>query len=188
MPNEAQAHVTQLLHRWRDGEQRAYDELVTLVYPQLRALAGRCISGEQPGHTLSATALVHEAYLRIVGAEVEWADRVHFFSIAARVMRRILVDHAKSKATGKRGAGAAKVPVDEAVPVTAAPEAQILDVHEALDNLAQVDRRKADLVELIYFGGLSYPEAAAALGISEATVHRELRLAKAWLHSTLESE
>jgi RNA polymerase sigma factor (TIGR02999 family) len=186
--NESQTHVTQLLRRWREGEQRAYDELVTLVYPQLRALAGRCMGGEQPGHTLSATALVHEAYLRIVGAEVEWADRVHFFAIAARVMRRILVDHAKSKATGKRGAGASKVPIDEAIPVTGTPEEQILDVHEALEKLTEVDRRKADLVELIYFGGLSYPEAAAALGISEATVHRELRLAKAWLHNTLRSD
>lgn len=182
---EAGQHVTQLLHRWRGGEQKAYDELISLVYPQLRSLAARCMSAEQQGHTLSATALVHEAYVRIVGAEVDWADRVHFFAIAARVMRHILVDYAKSKKSAKRGGAAAIVTLDEAVAVGGAPEEQLIDVHEALEKLAALDQRKADLVELIYFGGLSYAEAAAALEISEATVHRELRLAKAWLHNAL---
>ncbi len=180
--------VTVLLHAWRNGDQNARQELVTVVYPQLRALAARYMSGENSGHTLNATGLVHEAYLKILGSKVSWEDRVHFFAVAARIMRHILTDHAKSKHRAKRGGAAAKISLDDAVVVSAAPEECLLDLDEALENLAKIDSRKADLVELIYFGGLNQLEAGAALNISEATVHRELRLAKAWLYRALNQE
>ncbi len=180
-------HVTGLLHSWRQGESAAREELITLVYPQLRSLAARYMSSESGGHTLSATALVHEAYMRILGSAVSWEDRVHFFAVAARVMRHILVDHAKSRRRAKRGGSAAKISLDDVVVISAAPEESLLDLHEALEHLAALDQRKSDLVEMVYFGGLSQLEAAAALNISEATVQRELRLAKAWLHHALDT-
>jgi RNA polymerase sigma factor (TIGR02999 family) len=178
--------VTGLLHQWRQGDDRAREELIGVVYPQLRSLAARYMHAENDGHTLSATALVHEAYLRILGSNVSWEDRVHFFAVAARVMRHVLVDHAKSRRRAKRGGAAAKISLDDVVVVSAAPEENLLDLHEALDQLATIDQRKADLVEMVYFGGLSQVEAGSALGISEATVQREIRLAKAWLHAALE--
>jgi RNA polymerase sigma factor (TIGR02999 family) len=177
--------VTQLLHAWRAGETDAREKLITLVYPQLRSLAARHMSSESGGHTLSATGLVHEAYIKILGSDVAWDDRVHFFAVAARVMRHILVDHAKGKHREKRGGAAAKISLDDVVVVSSSPSEQLTDLDEALQNLAKVDQRKADLVELLYFGGLSQLEAAAALGISESTVQRELRLAKAWLYRAL---
>ena len=143
------------------------------------------MSGEKSGHTLSATGLVHEAYLKILGSEVPWEDRVHFFAVSARVMRHILVDHAKANRREKRGGLAAKVSLEEAVVISPEPEERLLDLDEALRNLAELDRRKADLVELVYFGGMSQEEAAAALNISEATVQRDLRMAKAWLYRAL---
>jgi RNA polymerase sigma factor (TIGR02999 family) len=177
--------VTQLLHAWRAGETDAREKLITLVYPQLRSLAARHMNNESGGHTLSATGLVHEAYIKMLGSDVAWDDRVHFFAVAARVMRHILVDHAKAKHREKRGGAAAKISLDDVVIVSASPSEQLTDLDEALQNLAKVDQRKADLVELLYFGGLSQLEAAAALGISESTVQRDLRLAKAWLYRAL---
>ena len=188
-PDVSSSHqVTTLLHAWRNGDQDARAELVTIVYPQLRSLAAHYMSNENSGHTLNATGLVHEAYLKIMGSKVPWEDRVHFFAVAARMMRHILVDHAKSKRRAKRGGAAAKISLDDVVVVSAAPEEYLLDLDEALKNLAKIDGRKADLVELVYFGGLNQVEAGAALNISEATVQRELRLAKAWLHRALNQE
>ncbi|MFN7922235.1 MAG: sigma-70 family RNA polymerase sigma factor [Bryobacteraceae bacterium] len=180
--------VTALLRQWRSGREEARDELVALVYPQLRALAQRYMGRESEGHTLSATALVHEAYMKIMGTGGDWEDRAHFFAVSARVMRHILIDHAKTKHRAKRGGGAAKLSLDDVAVVSDAPEDQLLDLHEALDNLAAMDPRKAQLVELAYFGGLNLVEAGTVLGISQATVQREMRLAKAWLYNALRKE
>ena len=158
---------------------------MAIVYPQLRSLASRYMSGEKSGHTLSATGLVHEAYLKILGAEVPWEDRVHFFAVSARVMRHILVDHAKANRREKRGGFAAKVSLEDAIVISPEPEARLLDLDEALRSLAELDQRKAELIELLYFGGMSQSEAAAVLNISEATVQRDLRMAKAWLYRAL---
>jgi RNA polymerase sigma factor (TIGR02999 family) len=156
-----------------------------VVYEQLRKLAARCLRAERPDHTLRATALVHEAYLRLVDADVAWQDRVHFFAVSARLLRRILVDHAKANHRQKRGGGAEKVTLDEALLVGPQSSGGIVELDEALQRLAAHDQRKSELIELLCFGGLTYDEAATALKISPATVHRELKLAKAWLHRAL---
>lgn len=177
--------VTSLLHAWRSGESAAYGQLIAIVYPKLRALAARFMRGDQGAETLNATGLVHEAYLKILGTELPWADRAHFFAVSARAMRQILVDHAKANRRQKRGGSAAKISIEDAVVISPAPEARLLDLDEALRNLAQIDKRKADLVELLYFGGLNQAEAAEALNVSEATVQRDLKMAKAWLYRAL---
>lgn len=177
--------VTVLLHAWREGRASAREELMEFVYPQLRSLAARYMSAESAGHTLSATGLVHEAYLKMLGSDVSWQDRVHFFAVSARVMRHILVDHAKANRREKRGGGGAKISLEDAIVISPQPEERILEVDEALKNLAAMDQRKADLIELVYFGGMTQTEAAEALNISEATVQRDLRLAKAWLYRAL---
>ncbi|MBV9268429.1 MAG: sigma-70 family RNA polymerase sigma factor [Acidobacteriaceae bacterium] len=183
--NASARDLTVLLHAWREGQPDAREELVRRVYPQLRSLASRYLSSEKPGHTLNATGLVHEAFLKIVGADISWADRAHFFAISARVMRQILVDHAKSHGRVKRGGAAPKLSLEDAVVIAPAPEERLLDLDEALHELAAIDSRKAQLVEMVYFGGLSQAEAAEVLGVSEATVQRDLRLAKAWLYRAL---
>jgi len=177
--------VTQLLRQWGNGNKQALDELMPFVYDQLRKLASNCLRAERPDHTLRATALVHEAYMRLVDSDVAWQDRVHFFAVSARMLRRILVDHAKSNNRQKRGGEFQKVTLDEAVLVGPQGDAGILDLDEALHRLAAHDQRKSELIELLFFGGLTYDEAAAALNISPATVHRELTLAKAWLYREL---
>jgi RNA polymerase sigma factor (TIGR02999 family) len=177
--------VTRLLKEWGGGNKEALDQLMPLVYDQLRALAARCLSSERPEHTLRATALVNEAYLRLAGSELTFNDRVHFYAVAARLLRHILVDHAKALQRAKRGGGAVKLSLDEALVVGQAAPSGILDLDDALKRLAVHDARKAEVVELIFFGGLTYDEAAAMLNISPATVHRELRMAKAWLHRDL---
>jgi RNA polymerase sigma factor (TIGR02999 family) len=177
--------VTQLLRQWGSGSKEALDELMPVVYEQLRKLASRCLRAERPDHTLRATALVHEAYLRLVDADVAWEDRVHFYAVSARMLRRILVDHAKAHRRDKRGGGAEKITLDEAVMIGPQADAGILDLDEALVRLAAHDQRKSELIELLFFGGLTYDEAAGALKISPATVHRELTMAKAWLHREL---
>jgi RNA polymerase sigma factor (TIGR02999 family) len=177
--------VTQLLHQWRGGNKEALDQLMPFVYDQLRKLASNCLRGERPDHTLRATALVHEAYARLVDSEVEWQDRVHFYAVSARILRRILVDYAKARNREKRGGEFQKVPLDEAVLVGPESDKGLTDLDEALVRLAAQDQRKSDLIELLFFGGLTYDEAAAALNISPATVHRELTLAKAWLYREL---
>jgi RNA polymerase sigma factor (TIGR02999 family) len=177
--------VTQLLKEAGRGNQQAVDNLIPLVYDQLRHLAARCLMAESPGHTLRATALVHEAYLRLAGAETEWQDRVQFYAVAARMMRRILVDHARARSRQKRGSGAEKVSLDEAIMVGEENSLDLVDLDEALQKLAELDPRKSQIVELLFFGGLTTEESAAALNISLATLHRELKLAKAWLHRAL---
>jgi RNA polymerase sigma-70 factor (ECF subfamily) len=177
--------VTKLLQEWSNGNKGALDELMPLVYDQLRRLASRCLRDECPDHTLRATALVNEAYLRLVDADVAWQDRAHFFAIAARLLRRVLVDHAKSHNRQRRGGGAEKITFDEAVLVGPEVSSGILDLDEALQRLATHDERKSQIIELLFFGGLTYDETAVALSISPATVHRELIMAKAWLHREL---
>ncbi len=177
--------VTQLLAAWRSGDTGHLDRLLPLVYAELHQLAQRQMRAERPGHTLQATALVHEAFLRLSGADVPWQDRVHFFALAANTMRRVLVDHAKARRRGKRGGGAAHLPLEEALHVRESPSEDVEALDEALERLAARDARKARVVELHYFAGLNYDEIAEALSISPATVDRDLRFAKAWLFADL---
>jgi len=184
MPTEREA-VTRLLRQWNEGNKAALDELMPVVYDQLHRLAAKSLRSERPDHTLRATALVNEAYLRLVNADVQWQDRVHFFAIAARMLRRILVDHAKADQREKRGGGAEKVEFDEAVMIGPQTTAGIIELDLALRRLADHDQRKSEIIELLCFGGLTYDETAEALKISPATVHRELKMAKAFLHREL---
>ncbi len=187
-PPEPQA-VTRLLTAWQSGDTAALDELTPLIYEELRQRARHYMRREPAGHTLQATAIVHEALLRLMGAEVRWQDRGHFFAVAARQMRRILVDHARARRRIKRG-GALRIeaPGPAAVRDDAAGELELLEVDAALDKLAQRDERLARLVELHYFAGLSYAEMARALEVSESTIHRQLRLARAWLLGELSEQ
>lgn len=177
--------ITQLLRQWGNGDKAALDELMPVVYDQLHKLAARSLRGEHPNHSLAATALVNEAYLRLVDANVAWQDRVHFFAVSARLLRRILVDYARAGHRQKRGGHAEMVPLEEAVVVGPESLAGLLELDTALRALAAQDPRKSEIVELLCFGGLTYDETAAALSISPATVHRELKLARAWLHREL---
>jgi RNA polymerase sigma factor (TIGR02999 family) len=179
--------VTELLRQWGSGDKQALDQLMPLVYDQLRKLASRYLRAERPDHTLAATALVHEAYLRLVDVDVAWQDRIHFFVVSARILRRILVDHARTNKREKRGGEADKVPLDEAIVVGPQSSGKVLDLDEALQRLAAHDPRKSEIIELRCFGGLTHEETAAALGISTATVLREMRMAKAWLRRELAS-
>lgn len=178
--------VTQLLNQFGAGNQEAQNQLAGLVYDSLKRLASRHMKGERAGHTLQTTALVHEAYERLVVADVSWQDRAHFYAVAARAMRRILVDHAKSRRRDKRGAGLAPVGLDDVLLVAPERPADLVDLDEALSRLASFDERKSRLIELHFFGGLTYEETAKALGVSPATVDRELRFAKAWLQRELQ--
>ena len=188
-PKAARLHssesVTRLLQQLSQGDKAAFDELMPVVYEQLRKLAARCLLSERPDHTLRATALVHEAYLRLVKAELPLQDTLHFYSVAARIMRHILVDHAKGQKRQKRGGGFASIPLDEAVLIGPQTPPDLVELDLALERLTALDPRKAKIVELLFFGGLTYDETAAAVGISPATVHRELRMAKAWLYRDL---
>ena len=177
--------VSALLVQWRGGDSSALERLMPLIYDELHQLARRQLRGERADHTLQTTALLHEAYLRLVGADVQWEGRVHFLAVAAQTMRRILVDHARSRARQRRGGRLQLVPIDDVNAVAPGPAMDLVVLDEALDKLAAMDGRKARAAELHYFGGLSYDETALALGISSATVHRELRVAKAWLYREL---
>ena len=178
-------NVTQLLLDWRAGKQEALDRLMPVVYDELRRLASRYMRSERSQHTLQATALVNEAYIRMVDMKVSWQDRAHFFAVAARLMRRLLVDHARAHQRAKREGSGEKVSLDDAAEVSYKPASNLVALDEALTELATFDERKSDIVELHYFGGLSNDQVAEALGISRATVQRELRLAKAWLNREL---
>jgi RNA polymerase sigma factor (TIGR02999 family) len=179
--------VTDLLQAWAAGSPTALDELLPLVYDDLRRQARRHMRTQPPGHTLQTTALVHEAYLRLVGhATVEWKGRAHFFGVAAKAMRSILVDHARARGAAKRGWAARAITLDDAHGAAAPePGVDVLALHEALERLAEQDVRKSKLVELRYFGGLGIDEAAAVLDISPATVKREWATARAWLRREL---
>jgi RNA polymerase sigma-70 factor (ECF subfamily) len=178
--------VSQLLADWSNGDQAALDKLLPLVNTELRQLARRYMRRENPGHTLQTSALLNEAYLRLIDQKtVRWQNRAHFFGIAAQLMRRILIDHARSHHYAKRGGGALRVSLDEAAAVTEAQAAELLAVDEALEKLTAMDARKGRIVELRFFGGLSLEETAEVLGISSPTVQREWRAAKAWLHRIL---
>ena len=179
--------VTELLVRWRDGDPEALDELLPIVYEELHRIAARLMRSERSNHTLQPTALIHEAFGRLVGAEIAWQDRTHFYAISARTMRRVLVDYANARASKKRGGGAIRITMHDSFR-TASPSEDLLALDQLLERLADQDRRKSELVELHYFGGLSYQELAEALELSLATVHRELRLAKAWLYRELKSD
>lgn len=174
--------VTQLLQDWRSGQSDALERLTPLVYDELRRLAARFMRTERAGHTLQATAIVHEAYVRLIDMQIPWEDRAHFFSVAARLMRRILVDYAKTRRAEKRGVAAVTVfelkSHDSEVPDIGY---DIVDIDSALTQLAIVDPRLVQMVEIHYFAGLSPEETAAALGISVGTLNRDLRTAKAWL-------
>ncbi len=180
--------VTRYLQDWRAGNESALDQLTPLVYETLRRLARRQMQGEGAGHTLQTTALVHEAYEKLIGMDIDWQDRAHFYRIAARLMRRILVDHARGKRRDKRGGGADRVTLHDHSLQAEQPSLDVLALDEALTRLAEFDERKAQAVELHFFGGLTYAETARALEISEATVDRELRFAKAWLYKELSAD
>jgi RNA polymerase sigma-70 factor, ECF subfamily len=181
MSPESSTNVTEMLLEWRGGNEQALEQLMPLVYDELRRLAGRYMRSERREHTLQATALVNEAYIRLVDMKVSWQDRAHFFAVAARLMRRLLVDHARAHHRAKREGDAAKVSLEDAMEVSSGPTVNVLAVDEALTRLAEFDPRKSEILELRYFGGLNNDEVAEALGVSRATVQRDLRLAKAWL-------
>jgi RNA polymerase sigma-70 factor, ECF subfamily len=175
--------VTRLLKNWRDGDQSALDKLMPLVYDELHRMARRYMRRERAGHTLQTSALVNEAYLRLVGQrEIEWQNRAHFFAVAAQVMRRLLVDYARGRKYAKRGGDRLQVTLDEQAGAFEGQPAEVLALHEALEKLATVDQRKSQLVELRYFGGMSVEETAEVLGVSGITVKREWAKAKAWLY------
>ncbi len=186
MRSRSTGDVTGLLLRWRAGDESALTELMPLVYHELRLLAQHFTQREHEGHTLQATALVHEAYLRLVGMDVQWEGRAHFLALAARLMRRILVDHAKARRRAKRGGAGTRVGLDIARVAAPVPDASIIELDEALGRLAKLDERKAKAVEMHFFGGLTYDQLASLLGVSATTVSRDLRLAKAWLRKELE--
>jgi RNA polymerase sigma factor (TIGR02999 family) len=181
-----QGDVTRLLLAWSGGEASAMDELISVVYDQLRHVAERSLRSERTGHTLQATALVNEVYLRLVDQRhVRWQHRAHFFAVAATLMRRILVDHARRHRAAKRGGGAPTVTLDEAVIVAVEPTADFVSLDEALERLAAIDPRQARVVDLKFFGGLTIEETAEVLTVSPATVKNEWSLARAWLYREL---
>jgi RNA polymerase sigma factor (TIGR02999 family) len=187
-PDETLQHtVTDLLHRWKAGDREAHDRLMPLVYGHLRRLAERSLFTERRDHTLQHTALVHEAYLELVKMDVDWNDRAHFFALAARAMRRILVDHARTRNRHKRGSGAEHVPLDlVAEPPMPAPDVvDLVALDEALERLAAIDRRKSEMLEMRYFGGLKQEEMCELLGLSPATIKRDLAWARDWLKAEL---
>lgn len=176
--------VTQLLLDWREGRAEALDELIPLVYEELRILAHSYVRDEGPGRALQTTDLVHEAYLRLVNLEVDWRDRHHFFALAARQMRRILVDLARRRRSEKRGGDRVRIDL-EGLQVAAEPAADLLALDDALNRLAQLDPRKSQILELRFFGGLTIRETAEAMELSDATVERDYKMAKAWLSREL---
>lgn len=173
--------VTQLLRDWRNGDEQALERLTPLVYDELRRLAARYLRREREGHTLQATALVNEAYVQLIGQQQDWQNRAHFIGVAAHLMRNILVDHARSHAAAKRGAGKEALPFDEAIKVPEKTAPDIIALDDALKDLAKLDERKSRIIELRYFGGLSMEEVAEVTGLSIATLRRDLRMAEAWL-------
>ena len=183
MRDEPLSEVTLLLERWRSGDRQALDTLLPLVYKELRQLAHFQLRKERPDHTLQSAALVHEAYLRLIGLKSpQWESRTHFFSIAAQLMREILVDYARRHRAAKRGAGAAKLCIEEAAGLSSQKDVDVLALDDALKTLAKIDPRQSRVVELRFFAGLSLEEISEALEIAPATVQRDWTAARAWLH------
>jgi RNA polymerase sigma-70 factor, ECF subfamily len=188
-PPSTRQEVTQLLGEWSGGDERALEKLFPLVQPELHRLAHHYMSRERPGHTLQTTAILNEAYLRLVdNTKPVWQGRTHFIAAAAQLMRRIMVDHARERQSLKRGGGALKITFDEAALITETRSQELLDVDEALERLALQDARKSQIVELRYFGGLTVEETAEFLKLSPRTVEREWTMAKAWLYRELSEE
>jgi RNA polymerase sigma factor (TIGR02999 family) len=185
-PSVSQQEVTQLLADWSRGDDAAFAKLTPLIYEELRRIAHHHMGGQRPDHTLQTTALVNEVYLRLADqTNPRWQNRAHFFAVAARAMRQILVSYARSQRSQKRGGGAFKIELDEAAIVSPEQSQEIVDLHEALERLAALDSRKAQVVELKYFGGLNYDEMAEVLKISRVTVRRDWEFAKVWLYTEL---
>lgn len=189
MENPAQdsQNITRMLKNWSGGDREALDQLLPYVYDELRRQASRYLRRERPDHTLQTTALIHEAYLKLIDQrKVEWQNRAHFFAVAAQAMRRILVDYARTKKREKRGGDDVKLQLDEAINIAAGEKSiDLVALDEALTRLAEFDERQARVVELRYFSGMTEDETAEVLDISPATVRRDWRMAKAWLHSEL---
>ena len=189
MAGRAPEAVTRLLLEWRGGDQRAMDRLLPLVYDELRRLARGYMRSERPDHTLQPTALVHEAYARLVDSDISLQDRAHFLALVARSMRRILIDHARARESDKRGSGGTRVTLDEGMAGMAeAPSVSIIDLDRALERLEAEDPGRSRVIELHFFGGLTHQEIAEAMHTSESTVQRQLRLARAWLLRELGGE
>jgi RNA polymerase sigma-70 factor (ECF subfamily) len=190
MEEPGSAPVTMLLQNWRRGDRSAFDQVAEIVDRELRRLAASYLRRERSGHTLQPTALVNEAFMRLIGQgnQIDWESRSHFIAIAARHMRQILVDHARRHSAGKRGAGATLISLDDAPASTNPRSADLLSLDEALDKLAAVDPRKAHAMELKFFGGLEMAEIAAVLNLSVKTVEKDVRLAGAWLRAALTSQ
>ena len=179
--------VTQLLLDWGKGDRAALEQLLPVIYQELHKIARGYLRGERPGHTLQPTALIHEAYLRLLGQDLpEWKNRHHFFGVAALLMRQILVEHARGRHAAKRGGGAQQVSLEDATIFSEGRTADLVALDDALTALAALDERKCRVIELRFFGGLSVEETAEVLGVSVATVGREQRLAQAWLHREVE--
>jgi RNA polymerase sigma-70 factor, ECF subfamily len=176
-------NITQLLAAWSAGDRAALDALIPIVYDELRRQASRYLRRERPGHTLQTTALINEAYLRLVDQKsMRWQNRAQFFGIAAQLMRRILVDHARARQRAKRGGSDVRVSLTDATSITKDPDLDLVELDEALTRLAEIDPQQSKIVELRFFSGLNVEETAAALNISAATVKRDWSIAKAWLH------
>ena len=183
MEHEPSSKVSLLLQEWREGDRKALDTLLPLVYTELRRLAHARLRNERPGHTLQSAALVNEAYLRLIGLDApQWESRAHFFAIAARLMREVLVDYARRHRAGKRGGGACKVSLEDAAGVSRRQDVDVVALDDALEALAKIDARQSQVVELRFFAGLSLQEISAALQIAPATVQRDWTAARAWLH------
>ena len=186
--DQRQPEITRILRAWSGGDREAVDHLIPLVYDELHKVAAQYLRRQRPDHTLQPTALVNEAYLKLVDiSTVSWEDRAHFFAVASQTMRHVLVDHARGRNRDKRGGGAQKVSLDEAVSFANNQEIDVLLLDEALRELAGIDEQQAKIVELRFFGGLTVEETAVVLRISPATVKREWRIAKAWLYHRLTS-
>ena len=187
MSTSSQHDVTRLLLRLTEGEPAALEDLLPLVYAELRRLAASYLRRERAGHTLQPTALVHEAYIRLVDqTQVRWQNRAHFFGVAAQMMRRILVDHARHQQAEKRGGEFQKISLDENIDVSGERASELIVLDEALDRLAALDPQKARVVEMRFFGGLSVEETAEVMGVSAPTVKRQWRMAKAWLYGQVQ--
>jgi len=187
--DEARGDVTQLLSEWRGGNRESLDKLMPLVYGELHLIAGRYLRRERPSHTLQSTALVHEAFLRLVDqTRTDWKSRAHFFAVAANIIRNILVDHARSRQAAKRGGPQPVLSLDEAVALPEKRDVEVIAVDDALLSLSRFDPQQSRIVELRFFGGLSIEETAEVLGISSSTVKREWILAKTWIFHTLSNQ